>query len=102
VESESFDSQESAAANGGTLFNGVGAWGWSNSNLAGGSAGEARADAYTAGTQRWYADLSLKQNLNFTQDWGASGKTDFLADSASDGGMFFGFFDRNGSNAADT
>jgi len=97
LQTEDFDSAASAAANGWALHNGVGSWGWQGTNYAGGTAGEARADSYTAGTQRWYADLDLGGTLTFGEDWQASGRMDFNADSASDGGMFFGFFNRNTS-----
>ena len=63
ADTESFDSEASAAANGWTLFNGVGNWGWQSSNFAGGDPGEARADSYIAGVQRWYADLDLREPL---------------------------------------
>jgi hypothetical protein len=47
MQSENFDSPESAAANGWTLQNGAPNWGWQNTNHAGGGAsGEARADTY--------------------------------------------------------
>lgn len=97
LQTEQFDTAAAAAANGWTLQNGVGNWGWQSGNSAGGNAGEARADSYSAGTQRWFADLNLEGNLNFSVDWQASGRLDFIANSASDGGMFFGFFNRNTS-----
>ena len=95
IQTETFDSSATAAANGWTLYNGANDWGWQNSSYAGGSAGEARAATYTAGTQRWYADLDLGGALSFSEDWQASGRMDFNQDSASDGGMFFGFFNRD-------
>lgn len=99
---ETFHSDVAASVNGWTLINGVGAWGWNKGKGAGGSSGEARATSYTAGTKRYYADLDLPRPLTFTEDWYASGKMDFLANSASDGGMVFGFFDANTSFAEQT
>jgi hypothetical protein len=78
------------------------AGGWENSNYAGGAAGEAVVTSFTAGIQRWYADIDLGGTLDFSQDWQATGLMDFFANSASDGGMFFGFFNRDTSLQANT
>ena len=102
VQTEDFDSAATAAANGWVLYNGVSGWGWQNTNYAGGEPAEARATTYTAGIQRWYADLDLGGTLTFSEDWQASGRMDFSENSASDGGMFFGFFNRDTSLAANT
>jgi len=101
-QTESFDSAAAASANGWTLYNGEVGWGWQNTNFAGGEPGEARAETFYAGIQRWYADLDLGGTLTFSEDWQASGRMDFTANSASDGGMLFGFFNRDTSFSAET
>ena len=102
AQTELFDSAATAAANGWVLKNGEVGWGWQNSNFAGGLPGEARVTSFTAGIQRWYADTDLGGTLTFTEDWYASGRMDFNENSASDGGMFFGFFNRDTSLASGT
>jgi hypothetical protein len=101
-QTESFESAAAAAANGWTLYNGEASWGWQNTNFAGGEPGEARAETFYAGIQRWYADLDLGGTLTFNEDWEASGRMDFNQDSRSDGGMFFGFFNHDTSQTANT
>lgn len=101
-QTEFFDSAAQAATNGWTLYSGPSGWGWQNTGYAGGDPGEAVVTSYTAGIQRWYADTDLGGDLSFLEDWQASGRMDFFESSASDGGMFFGFFNRETSLGANT
>ena len=92
---ETFDTQQSADDHGWTQSgNGDGGQiiGFSNTNVAGGDAGEGRALFYKTTTRPYYADTDLGGTLPLDAPFSASGKFDVAGQFEPDTGAFLGFF----------